>query len=1585
MSESKLPDDYHNSEPRPTQGPGSHMVHMSGGETGDAETSAQKSPQSPVRDVGPAECGADTGGNVTATDDLSYNEEVFEIVAFATSLMEEYKAGLSLSNLDTALFLFRQVFDDHPTTHPLHTDAMKHLASALGVRFMHTNKTDNLVESLTLRLQISNNLDPERDTSDDNASLFEDEAEDALELAKGLLADFQKSTSLHVLDTIVSLLQQSLAQLSSASTIRFAALTTLVYGLYARFKHDTNIGSLDEAISCLQDAVNCCTEQDGQQSKLNSQNRLCGLLMERFDLTGDKTDLQAALASLGSGNFEDTETATDIRRLFDFTDELFVQFTKWGDVGALNIVVALFREVMAKMPQESEDHIFAINNLATALSTRFRHGGDKSDLDGAISLYKQVLELQPSPHPDRSMSLSNLATALWIRFRQGGQQSDLNEAISFHKQALELFHPPHPNRLMSLNNLAAALWVRFQQRGQRGDLNDAISHHRQALELQPSPHPSRSMSLTNLATALWTRFRQDGQQSDLNEAISLFRQALELRLSPHPERYLSLTNLANALSMRFLRIGQKSDLNEAISLYRQALELRLSPHPDRSTSLDSLANALSTRFDSEQGGERSDLDESISLHREILEVQLSPHPRSLSNLANALSARFAQGGQRSDLNESISLHRQALELRLSPDPDRFTSLNNLSNVLSTRFEQGGEQTDLNEAISLHRQALELSRPPHPNQSMSLNNLASILTTRFGQGGQRDDLDEAISLYRQALELRFSSHPDRSMSLNGLATALLAQFEHGGRRSDLDEAIALHRQALELFRPPHRDRPMSLNNLATALSIRFRQGGQISDLDEAISLNRQALELYLSPHSGRSMSLNNLATALSIRFRRAGQRSDLDEAISLHRQALELRPSPHPDRYVSLSNLATALMIQSRQRDRRSDLDESISLHRQALELQLLPHPNRSTSLNYLASALSTRSQQRGQKSDLSEAISLHRQALELQLPPHTSRSRTLNDLATALWIQFDQGGERSDLDEAMALFSYATQYLFRSPSHRLYFAKTWIHYAEKTQHNSTIHAYEAALQILPQVAALSLDVESRQKALTDASDGLARDASICAIRSGNVDKAIQLLEGGRSIFWSQLLSLRSPFDQLRSITPNGPELADRLRDIASELEVGSHRDVSAEILDNRKKVSIDQEASRLNRLNEEWATTILKIRELSGFEDFLLPPRLSSLKPAADEHPVIFLIPNDNESHCLIMTSTIIHDIALPNLRTPILKILVDNMRMAVSQSSISRSFIDKTREAIIKLLGEQRGISLVSYNEDSDGIFIFVLRMLCDEVVKPIINFLEIKKSDEMPVLQWCPTGYFTFLPIHAAGCYNIDLVAIDCAPDYFISSYTPTIGALLAEPSAPTAQTKFQMMAVIQSQDLGSTNEELKKIRQYVSRDALIALGIPESPARVEDVASRLSDVSMVHFACHGMQDVSKPLDSGLKLDDGLLRISRIMKEKMPKGSLAFLCVCETAMGDQHLPDEAMSLAACLIFSGFRRVVATMWEMMDKDGPIVADAFYRELFRGPDGEKTLEPDVTKSAYALHTAVKELRSRKVSFRRWVPFIHMGK
>jgi CHAT domain-containing protein len=94
------------------------------------------------------------------------------------------------------------------------------------------------------------------------------------------------------------------------------------------------------------------------------------------------------------------------------------------------------------------------------------------------------------------------------------------------------------------------------------------------------------------------------------------------------------------------------------------------------------------------------------------------------------------------------------------------------------------------------------------------------------------------------------------------------------------------------------------------------------------------------------------------------------------------------------------------------------------------------------------------------------------------------------------------------------------------------------------------------------------------------------------------------------------------------------------------------------------------------------------------------------------------------------------------------------------------------------------------------------------------------------------------------------------------------------------------------------------------------------VQDVLSHLSSSHIVHFACHGKQDAVAPLESRLILHDGHpLKVSEIMKQPMPYASLAFLSACETAMGAEELPDEAMHLAASLLFAGFRGVVGTMW----------------------------------------------------------------
>jgi CHAT domain-containing protein len=130
-----------------------------------------------------------------------------------------------------------------------------------------------------------------------------------------------------------------------------------------------------------------------------------------------------------------------------------------------------------------------------------------------------------------------------------------------------------------------------------------------------------------------------------------------------------------------------------------------------------------------------------------------------------------------------------------------------------------------------------------------------------------------------------------------------------------------------------------------------------------------------------------------------------------------------------------------------------------------------------------------------------------------------------------------------------------------------------------------------------------------------------------------------------------------------------------------------------------------------------------------------------------------------------------------------------------------------------------------------------------------------------------------------------------------------------------------VIESKSLSSTERELRMIEKHVQSEFMVKLGGKETPAKVKDVLSHLSSSHIVHFACHGRQYMDEPLKSGLLLDDGVLKINDIMKESLQNASLAFLSACETAVGTEDLPDEAMHIAASLLFAGFHGVVGTMW----------------------------------------------------------------
>ncbi|KAJ7429460.1 CHAT domain-containing protein [Mycena galericulata] len=258
---------------------------------------------------------------------------------------------------------------------------------------------------------------------------------------------------------------------------------------------------------------------------------------------------------------------------------------------------------------------------------------------------------------------------------------------------------------------------------------------------------------------------------------------------------------------------------------------------------------------------------------------------------------------------------------------------------------------------------------------------------------------------------------------------------------------------------------------------------------------------------------------------------------------------------------------------------------------------------------------------------------------------------------------------------------------------------------------------------------------------------------------------------------------------------------------------------------------------------------------------------------------------------------------------------------------------------------------------------------------------------IWWCPAGPLTFLPIHAAGLYGKDEVFGSKLSDFVISSYTPSVAALL-EGFRPHSKSKreAQLLAVAQPSASGQlyipgTREEIDRI-QFLAKEKLPVLRFDEHEATVASVQAGMKTSSWVHFACHGVQDASNPTESALLIAGReRLTLSSIINLSLPSADFAFLSACQTAMGDKKLQEESVHLAAGMLLAGYRGIVATMWSIMDTDAPRVAGNVYEHLF------KTLPPDPTRAAEALHFAIRKLREEsggQKSFFHWVPYIHVG-
>jgi hypothetical protein len=76
--------------------------------------------------------------------------------------------------------------------------------------------------------------------------------------------------------------------------------------------------------------------------------------------------------------------------------------------------------------------------------------------------------------------------------------------------------------------------------------------------------------------------------------------------------------------------------------------------------------------------------------------------------------------------------------------------------------------------------------------------------------------------------------------------------------------------------------------------------------------------------------------------------------------------------------------------------------------------------------------------------------------------------------------------------------------------------------------------------------------------------------------------------------------------------------------------------------------------------------------------------------------------------------------------------------------------------------------------------------------------------------------------------------------------------------------------------------------------ALTLDECRATVDGIAGSLPTCSWAHFACHGVRDPNKPMDSGLVMWDGHLTLSRLAQSSLASVEFAFLS-CANLLKDR------------------------------------------------------------------------------------------
>lgn len=848
------------------------------------------------------------------------------------------------------------------------------------------------------------------------------------------------------------------------------------------------------------------------------------------------------------------------------------------------------------------------------------------------------------------------------------------------------------------------------------------------------------------------------------------------------------------------------------------------------------------------------------------------------------AAMFAIHGDPVHNDEALRAARAAVADATPGDPRTLDKIAILAHTLLTRYDDRGALTDLDEAQALVEGLVAASPADPPPNAMAI--LASALRSRFDRTRRISDLDRAIVVCRDAVGTIPSGHPTLALLRHNMLVCLVRRVEHLSQDADLTEAIEMARLIHSGLGPAGPVRCGTLTSLAALLLWRYARTGSVADLREAAELSHEAAALSVHLRAMRHWVLTNHAIVLWALFKIENRQADLTRAIEVCQEALAGNPR----------NALQVGMIRS-------------------MLTRLLTHQARTD----------------GRAERLTEALDVGRSSAAAFSPGHPLRATALADLAGVYRQRHRLTGEQADLDTAVGLWRSAVHSPAGKPGLRMHVAGEWLFtLLGAGDLPAAAEPAKARVDLLPVVAWRGLDRTGRERRLAGLGE-VATTAAALAMELGRPEQAVELLEQGRSVLWTQAIQTRGDLSALHAAAPDLAAELDRTR---TDLDrMGAHTEALG---------ATDRTAHAYRELVERWDTLLADARGVPGFADFLGTAPFDTLRTVAGDGAVVIV--NVARPRC---DALIVRRSGVRSIRLPWLTFVSAQRRAAGLLNAITTTGSAHLRQTVTAML-----------------------RWLWDAVAAPVLEVLDADEPGRRHRVWWCPTGPLTLLPLHAAGRYG--KYRRLSVPDRTVSSYTTSLTALLRAGRPPATAAPPTMVAV------GMPHTEGKADLPAVSRElAHIAAVVPGTRTLIgatpNEVLAELARHRWAHFACHATQDVAEPSRSALHLTGGDLSVRQLATLDLSDAELAYLSACRTAGGTIDLADEAINLAAALQLAGYRNVIGTLWSVADRHAAAVANTVYNKGLTG------------NYATALTTATAELRAQHPDRPDiWAPFIHLG-